>query len=229
MLSVNIMKHLWHFKLEVDFVVKAGEILVLWGHSGAGKTTVLECLAGLKKPDDGIISLGGQVLFSHEKSTHLPARKRNIGYVFQNYALFPHLNVEDNVNFGLKYQAYNKVDQQQTQELLSSFGISHLSKRYTFQLSGGEKQRVALARALAAQPKLLLLDEPFSALDREIKLDLINELKTLHFHWNIPIVLVTHDEEDAYSLGDQIIYMDHGQISKRQILSEEKDRTSSLK
>jgi molybdate transport system ATP-binding protein len=210
MLEVNFNKKLWHFTLGLQMNV-SNQILVLWGPSGSGKTTVLQCLAGLMKPSNGYIKLNENMLFSSDKKINLPARQRNVGYLFQDYALFPHMTVKQNVLYGIKQrQAGFSVE---PLEMLESFGVGHLVDRYPYQLSGGEKQRVALARALAVQPQMLLLDEPFSALDRNIKVKLRRELKALHKKWRIPFIVVTHDEEDARYLGNTILFLKKG-ISK---------------
>ncbi|MEW6698142.1 MAG: ATP-binding cassette domain-containing protein [Bacillota bacterium] len=209
MLEALIQKKLWHFTLNIKLQVK-NEILVLWGHSGAGKTTILHCLAGLAKPSSGLIRLNDQVLYSSEDNTNLSPQVRNVGYLFQDYALFPHMTVRQNVIYGLKAKRISKSSIDPV-ELLNSFGVGHLIDRYPRRLSGGEKQRVALARALAVQPKLLLLDEPFSALDKGTRESLRQEVKKLHSQWQIPFILVTHDEEDASYLGDRLISLDKGQ------------------
>jgi molybdate transport system ATP-binding protein len=210
MLEVRFTKKLWHFTLAVDIAAK-NEILVLWGPSGAGKTTVLHCLAGLSDPGKGLIKLNDTILYSTEDKINIQTRFRKVGYLFQDYALFPHLTVRQNVLYGLKSRkATGSHPPREPVELLDSFGVSHLVDRYPRQLSGGEKQRVALARALAVQPRLLLLDEPFSALDRNIKLSLRQDIKKLHEKWRIPFVVVTHDEEDAAFLGDRIISLEKG-------------------
>lgn len=212
MLEAVIQKKLWHFTLNIKLKVK-NEILVLRGHSGAGKTTILHCLAGLTKPSSGLIKLNEQVLYSAEDNINLSPQVRNVGYLFQDYALFPHMTVRQNVMYGIKAKRIAKASVDPV-ELLNSFGVGHLIDRYPRQLSGGEKQRVALARALAVQPKLLLLDEPFSALDKGTKESLRQEVKKLHSQWQIPFILVTHDEEDANYLGDRLITLDKGQPSE---------------
>ncbi|WP_347488448.1 ATP-binding cassette domain-containing protein [Desulfoscipio sp. XC116] len=211
MLKACFTKKLWHFTLDVKINL-GHEILVLWGHSGAGKTTVLHCLAGLSSPTGGFIKLGDTVLYSLDEKINVSTRFRRVGYLFQDYALFPHLTVRQNVLYGLKCQKNNNGNLSDPMELLESFGVGHLVDRFPRQLSGGEKQRVALARALAVQPELLLLDEPFSALDKNIKESLRQEIKKLHRQWQIPFVLVTHDEEDARFLGDRIISLEKGRI-----------------
>ncbi|CCO09213.1 ATP-binding cassette domain-containing protein [Desulforamulus hydrothermalis] len=209
MLEAFIQKKLWHFTL--DFQVQINnEILVLWGPSGAGKTTILHCLAGLVKPSSGLIRLNKQVLYSSEDKIHLSPQDRNVGYLFQDYALFPHMTVRQNVMYGLRSKKTFQSNINPV-EILNSFGVGHLTDRYPRQLSGGEKQRVALARALAVQPKLLLLDEPFSALDKSTKESLRQEVKKLHRQWQIPFILVTHDEADTHYLGDRIISLNKGQ------------------
>lgn len=199
--------------LEAEFTTKRGqftikiqlevdqEILVLWGPSGAGKTTILQSLAGLLKPAAGFIKLNGHTLFSSSEGINLPPRSRKIGYVFQDYALFPHMTVRQNVCYGIK-SGGKKRKKLDPLELLQSFGIGYLVDRFPAQISGGEKQRVALARALAAQPELLLLDEPLSALDKDTRSTLRHKLKKIHREWQTPFIVVTHDEEDALFLGD---------------------------
>ncbi len=206
-------KKLWHFTLEMELAID-NQILVLWGKSGAGKTTVLHCLAGLRTPSSGQIRLNRRMLYSSDERVNIPTRARNVGYLFQDYALFPHMTVYKNVMYGLKNKRHRKNGAgghiTDPVEMLNSFGVGHLVDRYPAQLSGGEKQRVALARALVVEPELLLLDEPFSALDKENKIMLREEIKKLHRQWQIPFVLVSHDEEDAGFLGDVILTMEKG-------------------
>ncbi|TEB11443.1 ATP-binding cassette domain-containing protein [Pelotomaculum propionicicum] len=208
MLEASLHKKLWHFTLDVQLKV-ADQILILLGPSGSGKTTILHLLAGLFKPDEGFIKLNDRVLYSSGEKINSPPQARNVGYLFQNYALFPHMTVRQNVFYGLKGKRRKKdgstVD---PVELLNSFGVGHLIDRYPGQLSGGEKQRVALARALVVEPELLLLDEPFSALDKNTRTGLMQEVKKLHEQWQIPFILVTHAEEDAQYLGDITITLE---------------------
>lgn len=212
MLDIRITKKLWHFDLELNARIN-NEILVLWGPSGAGKTTILHCLAGLLKPDSGFVKLNDQVLFSSDDKTNVPTRLRNVGYLFQDYALFPHMTVRQNVLYGLKEKGHSGNGAGAV-DLLKSFGVGHLVDRYPAQLSGGEKQRVALARALVVQPRLLLLDEPFSALDKGTKESLRRDIKEMHRQWNIPFILVSHDEEDSRFLGDAIISLENGRLKE---------------
>lgn len=210
MLEAKIVKKLWHFELQLELKLD-NRILVLWGHSGAGKTTVLHCLAGLRKPTSGIIGLNGRTLYSSADRINIPTRMRNVGYLFQDYALFPHMTVKQNVMYGLKNSKQRLTNAPvNALDMLDSFGVGHLLDRYPRHLSGGEKQRVALARALAVQPELLLLDEPFSALDKKSKIKLRRELKDIHTLWQIPFILVSHDEDDAGFLGDQILTLNKG-------------------
>jgi len=217
MLEANLTKKLWHFTLDVQLKVD-NQILILLGPSGSGKTTILHLLAGLFRPDEGFIKINDRILYSSGEKINNPPQSRNIGYLFQNYALFPHMTVRQNVFYGLKCKKCKQDGSAlDPVELLISFGIGHLIDRYPSQLSGGEQQRVALARALIVQPKLLLLDEPFSALDRNTKVSLRQELKKLHQQWQIPFVLVSHDEEDAQFLGDVIVTLENGQARENSL------------
>lgn len=217
MLEAQFAKKLWHFTLDLHLQV-VNQILVLWGPSGSGKTTVLNCLAGLLRPSSGFIKLNGQTLYSSGEKINVPTRFRNVGYLFQDYALFPHMTVKQNVLYGIKSKKQMRDGSSPDPvELLNSFGVGHLVDRYPRQLSGGEKQRVALARALVVQPRLLLLDEPFSALDKDTKTNLRQELKKLHRQWQIPFVLVSHDEQDASLLGDVIVTLEKGQPGETSI------------
>ncbi len=210
MLKANFMTPLRSFNLKADIEVN-NEILVLVGPSGSGKTTVLKCLAGLKAPGRGLIRINERILYSDKDSINLAPRERRIGYVFQEYALFPHMTVRKNVMYGLSKEKL-KSRPKMVDEILEMMGIKHLKDRHPQQISGGEKQRVALARALVTEPEIMLLDEPLSALDQEIRGDLQQELKKLQRQWRIPFVLVTHDMNEAELLGDQIIRIDQGQM-----------------
>ncbi|MBA2174712.1 ATP-binding cassette domain-containing protein [Halobacillus locisalis] len=201
MLTVDIKKTLKTFTLELSFTM-TNEVVVLFGPSGSGKTTTLQCLSGLTQPDQGLIDLNGRVLFSNRQKP-VPVQKRGIGYVFQDYALFPHMTVKKNILYGAKNadEAMNIVD---------TLGIQHLLEVYPNNISGGEKQRVALARAFATEPSLLLLDEPFSSLDEQVKQECHRELLRLHQKWQIPVILVTHDYEEAEKLADRMIHINKG-------------------
>lgn len=207
MLCVDIKKRLADFTLHINFKVE-NDILVLFGHSGCGKTTTLRCIAGLLMPDEGTIIHDGKVLFSSKSKIVLPPRLRNVGYMFQEYALFPHMNVKKNIWYGVKQSSDRATELYK--KLMCLLKIEHLADRYIDRLSGGEKQRIALARALMAEPSILLLDEPLSSLDQTTRLELQNELKRMHNIWNIPFVLVTHDPEEANAMGDKILFMEKG-------------------
>ncbi|MFQ3546329.1 ATP-binding cassette domain-containing protein [Halobacillus rhizosphaerae] len=203
MLSVHIQKKLASFSLNLSFQAD-DEIVILFGPSGSGKTTILNCIAGLSHPDQGNITLNDRVLYSSDTKP-LPVQKREIGYLFQDYALFPHMTVWSNITYHHPYRELTK-------QLVQVTGIDHLLEKFPSQISGGEKQRVALVRALATQPSLLLLDEPFSSLDEQTKLQCHEELLRLRKMWHIPVVLVTHDEAEAQKLGNRILRMNKGRL-----------------
>lgn len=208
MLAVDIKKKLSDFTLNISFTVP-NKTLVLFGPSGCGKTTILRCIAGLIKPDAGSIKLNDTLYYSSEKKACLSPQKRNVSYMFQDYALFPHMNVKQNIWYGVK--AHNQAADELYEKLLNLLKIEHLTCRQVNQLSGGEKQRVAMARALMANPEILLMDEPLSALDAETRLELQGELKKLQEMWNIPFVLVTHSPEEAKAMGSEVIFVQKGQ------------------
>jgi len=202
MLDVHIEKQLAHFNLTVSLAAR-NEIIALFGPSGSGKTTILNAISGLTKPDRGHINLKGRRLFHKGKS--MPVHERKIGYLFQDYALFPHMTVWKNISYGMKSERFAK-------ELMKELDIEHLAAQYPRNISGGEKQRVALARALATEPDLLLLDEPFSALDEKTRVRAHDELRRIHQLWHIPVILVTHQHEEAEKLADVIYYLEQGQV-----------------
>lgn len=208
MLAVDIKKNLSDFTLNISFTVP-NKTLVLFGPSGCGKTTILRCIAGLLKPDEGSIVSNGTTFYSSKTATHLPPRTRNISYMFQDFALFPHINVKHNIWYGVK--THNQQANDLYEKLITLLKIEHLPHRRINQLSGGEKQRVAMARALMAEPQILLLDEPLSALDTQSRYELQDELKKLQEIWNIPFILVTHSPEEAQALGSEILFLHRGQ------------------
>ena len=197
MLEGRIVKKRGHFTIDISFTCENGKLLALTGSSGAGKTTVIRALAGLDKPDRGQIVSDNKVWFDGAK-IWVPPRDRKVGYVFQEHTLFPHLNVEKNVGFSCKNK--NRIA-----ELLEMLGIRHLALKKPHQISGGERQRAAFAQALASDPQVLLLDEPFSALDTVTRVRLRQELKRLKNQLDIPVILVTHDLEEASYLADTIM------------------------
>lgn len=215
MLLVNVRKKLADYTLQLRFSLQ-DDIMVLFGHSGCGKSTTLRAIAGLTKPDEGEIRLDNTTFFSSEKKMLMPTQKRRISYMFQDFALFPHMSVKQNIWYGVKTHDEDAIDLYN--RLLLLLKIEHLADRPAVHLSGGEKQRVALSRALMAKPKLLLLDEPTSALDNKTRLELQEELQRIHALWRIPFILVTHDMEEAQKLGHQILFIENGrQTDLRQI------------
>ena len=193
--------------LKVDLEIAENELLCLFGHSGAGKTTLLRILAGLFNPDRGFISFNGQVWYDSAKKINLSPQQRNVGYMFQDYALFPNMTVRKNIEFAQRTRNAEEVD-----TLLSHFGLEALQKQYPAKLSGGQKQRVALARALAAKPNLLLLDEPLSALDYEMRLNLQEEILKAHELLNSVTLLVSHDKDEVRKLATSVILLRNGAI-----------------
>ena len=210
MLDVALRKRLGEFQLDAAFSAPRG-LITLFGPSGSGKSLTLQSLAGTIQPDDGRIVLDGQAIFDSERGLNLSAQKRRVGYVPQHYALFPHLSVVDNVGFGLTRLATG-ARRQRVAELLDSFQLQALASRRPHQLSGGQQQRVALARALAVQPRLLLLDEPFAALDAGLRGTLREELAQVQRLWNISMLIVTHDLSDVFALGQRVVVYDHGRV-----------------
>jgi molybdate transport system ATP-binding protein len=217
--KANFKKTLPCFELDVNISLNQG-ILVLVGHSGAGKTTILQCIAGLQTPSSGEINIHGKTVFSSVLGTDIPIRNRRVGYVFQDYALFPHMTVENNVLYGKPKKRSHLSHDLTVSKVLEMLKIGHLRNRFPNQLSGGEKQRVALARALMTEPELMLLDEPLSALDTDTRNILQKELLKLQTLWQIPFILVTHDLQEAEMLGDQILEIDRGKqaVIKNSIL-----------
>ncbi|UOF89043.1 molybdate ABC transporter substrate-binding protein [Fodinisporobacter ferrooxydans] len=213
MLSCKLKKQLRDFTLDIQIELQR-KTLVLIGHSGCGKTTTLQMLAGLANPEQGYIKLDGAVLFENGTNVNIPVERRKIGYVFQNYALFPHLSVADNIAYGIQYlpQAEQAA---RVNEMLELMQLTPLADEKPGVLSGGQEQRVALARALVTRPQLLLLDEPLSALDVSTRGHVRTELKSLLDTLSIPCIVVTHDYEDARVLGDEIAVMDRGLVVQK--------------
>jgi len=192
----------------IDLDLAPGRFLTLLGPSGSGKTTTLMMIAGFIDPSDGEILINGRNV------TELPAHKRDIGMVFQNYALFPHLTVQDNVGFALTMRGTPKREMQaRAQQFLELVDLGDFGKRYPHQLSGGQQQRVALARALVFSPSLVLMDEPLGALDRRLRLQMQEEIKRIHQELGLTVVYVTHDQEEALTMSDDIAVMENGEIA----------------
>ena len=197
------------FAVDVEFAVPAG-VTVIFGPSGSGKTTILQCIAGLLTANAGHISIDGDPLFDSAKKLNMPAQLRHVGYVFQDLALFPHMTAAQNVAFGIGVNG--NVRKQLVLDALEKFRITHLSSHRPDEISGGERQRVALARTLVTHPRLLLLDEPFSALDDALKQEIIADLKKWLTRNNIPVVFVTHDRSEARALGERVLLLHEGKI-----------------
>jgi molybdate transport system ATP-binding protein len=215
------------FQLDVAFDVEKG-ITILFGPSGAGKTTLLDCIAGLTDPDQGRIAIGARVLIDSEEGINLSPTERNIGYVFQDLALFPHLTVEANVAYGLRgLKAEHR--KQRVAGALESMGITELRARRPAELSGGERQRVALARALVTQPSVLLLDEPLAALDMPVRVKIAEDLRRSIQELPIPVLYVTHSRDEVFMLGDRMLMLERGKIiaegTPHQVMSAPRNET----
>ena len=204
---------LGNFRLELCFSVAAGEVLVLFGPSGAGKTTALRAITGLARPDDGHIAIAGRTVFAagdgEHPATWVPPHRRGVGYVTQQNHLFPHLTVSRNIAYGLRDRR-SATAQSRVTGLIDTLRLDGLGERRVWQLSGGQQQRTALARALAPSPDLLLLDEPFAALDMELRRELGAELRSAVRQLNVPVIMVTHSREEALALGDAVQVIDAG-------------------
>ena len=193
----------------VSIDVDDGSLTALLGPSGSGKSTLLRVIAGLEAPDEGTVQIAGR------DATTVPPQKRGIGFVFQHYAAFKHMTVRDNVAFGLRVRKRPKAEiTAKVDELLKIVGLDGYHKRYPAQLSGGQRQRMALARALAVEPEVLLLDEPFGALDANVRAELREWLRRLHDEVHVTTVLVTHDQEEAMEVADRIVVLNHGKIEQ---------------
>jgi len=199
------------FNLEARWDIQPGQVMVLFGPSGAGKTTTLRAIAGLVRPIGGHIEIGDRVVYDSARNIWAPPHRRRVGYLTQQFHLFPHLTVANNIAYGLSHLAKSAA-RDRVHQLTRSLGLEGLEDRRTWQISGGEQQRVALARALATGPELLLLDEPFASLDAELRRSLRRELRAVLAESATPVLLVTHDREEALALGDSVQVMDHGRI-----------------
>lgn len=215
MIEAHIFKRLHgvqgDFTLDVQLTIAEGELVALYGASGSGKTTLLRCLAGLETPDQGHIRVNGQLWLDVAQGIHVLVQQRHVGFMFQDYALFPHMTVRQNLHFALrKGEPAQRVD-----DLLEIMAITALQDRLPATLSGGQKQRVALARTLAQRPQLLLLDEPLSALDAEVRSRLQDEILRLHRHFGLTTLLVSHDIGEVYKLAHRVLWLEQGKIQQQ--------------
>jgi len=212
-IKIDVQKELLsangRLNLHINATLKKGELTVLFGDSGAGKTTLLRMVSGLTAPDKGYIKVGNSVWFDEKTNINLPPQKRNIGYVFQDYALFPNMTVFENIAFGQKEKNYKYVS-----ELIERFGISEFTNQKPVKLSGGQKQRIALARSLARKPDFLLLDEPLSALDSNIRISLQDEILKAHQFGNLTTLLVSHDLTEVFRLAQNVLKIENGKITR---------------
>jgi molybdate transport system ATP-binding protein len=209
MILINFEKQLPAFLLKAALLIEGKETAILWGPSGAGKSTVLNCIAGVMDPDRGEIHVEGKTVFSPEKGIRLPPQERKVGFVFQSFALFPHMSAEENVAFAMP-----RAERGEAKALLSRFRLAHAARRRPAELSGGERQRLALARALAIRPKVLLLDEPFNALDRRTSEETYREFLPLRETIDMSVILVTHDRSEAELLGTRIYELRDGEVTE---------------
>jgi len=206
-LKKTLLGSLGKFVLEIDFTIQENEFIAIYGKSGSGKTTILRMIAGLEKPEEGFITFKDIVYFDSKKKIHLPPQKRNVGFVFQNYALFPNMTVLENLEYAAENHRKNQIE-----ELLELLDLYQLKDRYPNALSGGQQQRVALARALVRNPKILLLDEPLSALDPFTRTRLQEEIRKIHKYYQLTTILVSHDKPEVFKLSDRVLILEDGKI-----------------
>src|SRR5262247_3660399 len=203
------------FRLDVEFTAPSG-VTILFGPSGSGKTTCLRAVAGIVTPDEGRISLDERLYFDSASGINLPIQQRRVGFVFQDYVLFPHLTAEQNVAYGIRAGENGgrskAAKRERARELLSLLGIDYASRQYPREMSGGESQRVALARALASDPAIVLLDEPLSAVDAKTRARLLVEIKAMQQRTGIPFLYVTHNVAEVVEIGDQVIVLSEGRV-----------------
>ena len=191
----------------------ASGITILFGPSGSGKTTTLRAIAGIIGPDEGRITVGDRVFFDSRTGARLSIQERRVGYVFQDYALFPHLTAEQNVSYGIKEQTERRR-RERARELLTLIKLDHIGQRYPSKMSGGEQQRIALARALASDPSVVLLDEPLSAVDLATRISLLDEIESVQSKFAIPFIYVTHNTEEANRLGTNLVVLESGRVKQ---------------
>ena len=211
MLSINLKKNWNDFELDVSFDIPRGKITALFGPSGAGKSSILRLISGLEMPEDGLIFNGNETWFDKAKGINLHAQQRSVGFVFQDYALFPHMTVEKNVAYGIK----EKWRMKEIKDLIGIAGLSGYERYYPTQLSGGQKQRVSLIRAIARKPDILLLDEPFSALDWQTRVQLQEDVKNIIKQFNVTTLYVTHEVTEVYKLANNVIVLESGKEVKQ--------------
>ncbi len=211
MLSINLKKTWNDFVLDVSFDIPRGKITALFGPSGAGKSSILRLISGLEMAEDGFITNRTEAWFDKAKGINLHPQQRSVGFVFQDYALFPHMTVEKNIAYGIK----EKWRRKEIKDLIGIAGLSGYERYYPTQLSGGQKQRVSLMRAIARKPDLLLLDEPFSALDWQTRIQLQEDVKNIIKQFNVTTLYVTHDVTEVYKLANNVIVMESGKEVKR--------------
>jgi len=215
-LNTSVTDGTRRFELAVRFSAEA-PVVALYGPSGAGKSLTLQSIAGLLRPAAGHVRIGGRTLFDANRGIDLPTAERRVGYLFQSYALFPHLSVRENVAFGLTSWWCRRLSSgaaARVDSLLESFGLFALAHSRPAALSGGQQQRVALARALVCEPAVLLLDEPFAALNPMLRQDLRRELAQVCTRWKTPVVMITHDIDDVLALADVAFVIEHGQVAR---------------
>lgn len=210
-LIVDIRKKLGSFELESKFDAQNG-VTCLLGSSGCGKSMTLKCIAGIEKPDEGYIELDGVVLYDSKKGINLPPQKRRVGYLFQNYALFPNMTVRQNIMCGMYHEKDEAVKEEKLGKMLDMFQLNGLEKHRPAQLSGGQAQRTALARIMVSDPQLLLLDEPFSALDAHLRDKLMIEMRDVLARFGHEVIMVTHNRDEAYNISSEIAVMDAGKL-----------------
>ena len=211
-LEVDIHRKLHDFELNISFTTEGCSRLGVLGPSGCGKSMTLKSIAGIVTPDSGRIVLNDRVLFDSEKKINLRPQQRRVGYLFQSYALFPHMKIVDNIACGLKLSSREARSNRQIKELMDMLHLTGLEERYPGQLSGGQQQRVALARILLYQPEIILLDEPFSALDEPLREELQKQLSEILHSWQREVILVTHSHSEVRKLSDRLLVLESGHI-----------------
>lgn len=230
-LFVDIEKSYGSFHLKIKLETD-NQILALLGASGSGKSLTLKCIAGIEKPDKGKIVLDGVTLFDSEQKINLPTQKRKVGLLFQNYALFPHMTVSENIQTGLKREKKVKKRKEMVKNLAEIFGLTVILDHYPREISGGEQQRVALARVLASEPNILLLDEPFSALDSHLRFRLEQEVRQTLREFGKSVLLVSHDRDEVYRMADSIALLENGKIDaigeKKSVFASPKSKNGAI-